>query len=168
MGQSEEAGRLYRQGLAIAQSLTRAEPANTTFQRDLSVSYNKLADLAVQTGQSEEAERLYRQGLAIHQNLARAEPANTTFQRGLSVSYERLVAFSETAGKATVLLRQALQVRRTLWRQELAASTLPKSSASPCFSSRRQTRILTCTEWSSRFRSHSRWLNWVTPSGRRS
>lgn len=75
----------------IREGLARREPANTGFQRDLSISYDGLADLAVTAGDSAEAERLYRQSLTIREGLARREPANTEFQRDLSISYERLV-----------------------------------------------------------------------------
>ncbi len=45
-GQSEEAERLYRQGLGIRQGLAEAEPGNTTYRRDLSLSYERLGVLA--------------------------------------------------------------------------------------------------------------------------
>ena len=85
-----EAARLYQQALAIRERLARADPTNTGFQRDLSVSYNKLGDLARGSGDAGEAARLYQQALAIAEGLARADPTNTTFQRDLAVSYERL------------------------------------------------------------------------------
>src|SRR5262249_57469929 len=88
-GKGEEADRLFRQALAIRQRLAEAEPANTGYQWDLSVSYIRLGDLAVATGNGEEAERLFRQALAIRQRLAEAEPPNTGNQRSRSCSCNR-------------------------------------------------------------------------------
>jgi hypothetical protein len=44
--------------LTIREALAAAEPGNTTYQRDVSVSYQRLADLARQAGDTEEAEAL--------------------------------------------------------------------------------------------------------------
>ena len=49
-------------------------PVNTGYQRDLSVSYSKLGDLARAEGQGERARELYQQGLDIRARLAAAEP----------------------------------------------------------------------------------------------
>jgi hypothetical protein len=46
VGQGESARELYEQSLAIAQRLADDKPGNTTYRRDLSVSFSKLADLA--------------------------------------------------------------------------------------------------------------------------
>ena len=116
-GQSGEAERLYRQDLAIAEELADAEPANTGFRRDLSVSYDQLADLALAAGQSGEAERLYRQGLAIAEELADAEPANTDSRSDLSIFYERLADLARLAdqkAKAKIYIATALGVRSHL------------------------------------------------------
>ena len=42
-----EASRLLEQSLAIGERLAETDPANTGYQRDLSVSYNRLGDLEV-------------------------------------------------------------------------------------------------------------------------
>ncbi|MFD0267830.1 hypothetical protein ACFVGY_14770 [Streptomyces sp. NPDC127106] len=41
-GQSGEAERLYRETLTIRERLVKAEPGNTVYVRDLSVSYERL------------------------------------------------------------------------------------------------------------------------------
>ncbi|MGH7262221.1 MAG: hypothetical protein ACREI9_16415, partial [Nitrospiraceae bacterium] len=120
-GQGDEARRLFTQALTIAQGLADAEPANTTYQRDLSISYNKLADLAVAAGQGDEARRLFTQALTIAQGLADAEPANTTYQRDLSISYERLAVLADKEQEqvaATEWFATALTIRRALNAQE--------------------------------------------------
>ena len=87
------------QGLVIAEELAAAEPANTGFRRELSDSYDRLADPVRSAGRAGEAERLYRQGLVIAEELAAAEPANTRFRRELSVSYGRLADLVRSAGR---------------------------------------------------------------------
>ena len=99
-GRVGEAEQLSRQGLVIVEELAAAEPANTGFQRELSVSYDQLADLALSAGRVGEAERLYRQGLVIAEELAAAEPANTGFRRDLSVSYDQLAGLALSAGRS--------------------------------------------------------------------
>ncbi|MGH3844848.1 MAG: S1 family peptidase, partial [Pseudonocardiaceae bacterium] len=66
----------------IADRLLAALPGHDN-QRDLSVSHERLADLAVAVGQTDEARRLFTQSLAIREALAAAEPGNTTYQRDL-------------------------------------------------------------------------------------
>ena len=105
----------------MAQELTELEPGNTTYRRDLSVCYERLADLARAAGRSGDAEALYQQALAVAQELTELEPGNTTYRRDLSVSYERLgkiAAGSGQAEEAQRCLTIALDMRRELHRQE--------------------------------------------------
>jgi hypothetical protein len=53
--------------------LAAADPANTEWQRDLSVSHNKLGDVAVAAG-----------------DLAAADPANTQWERDLSNTQQKI------------------------------------------------------------------------------
>ena len=105
----------------MAQALADAELGNTTYRRDLSVSFNKLADLALAAGRSGDAEALYRQSLQVRQELADAEPGNTTYRRDLSVSFERLADLAMRQGEgqeADQWVSRALQIRRRLVRDE--------------------------------------------------
>ena len=92
----------YRDSLAIAERLAHADPGNAGWQRDLSVSYNKVGD--VQAAQADLAGALasYRDGLAIRERLAQSDPSNAGWQRDLSVSYEKVgdvqVAQGDLAG----------------------------------------------------------------------
>ncbi len=43
-GNLEQAARLFAESLAIAKRLAQSDPANAQWQRDLSISYNKLGD----------------------------------------------------------------------------------------------------------------------------
>ena len=69
--------------------LAQAEPDRADYQRDLSVSYNKMGDLYRDLGQGEQARQAYGKSLAIAERLAQAEPDRADYQRDLSVSYER-------------------------------------------------------------------------------
>ena len=55
----------YQAGLAIAERLAAADPANTGWQRDLSVGHNKVGDLAVASGDLPAARTAYEAALAI-------------------------------------------------------------------------------------------------------
>jgi uncharacterized tellurite resistance protein B-like protein len=103
------------------QALADDEPGNTTYRRDLSVSFNKLADLAREAGQGERARDLYEQSLAIRRQLADDEPGNTTYRRDLSISFERLADLAREAGQGDEAARWvslALAIRRTLVHDE--------------------------------------------------
>ncbi len=98
IGRSPEARRLYGRALEMSERLARALPDDVTAQRDLSVSYNRLADLSLAEGDPVEARRLYGRGLEIRERLARALPDDVTAQRDLSISYERLADLSRAEG----------------------------------------------------------------------
>ena len=84
-GNLPEALKAYRDSLAIAERLAKADPGNAGWQRDLSVSYNKVGDVLVAQGNLPEALKSYRDSLAIADRLAKADPGNAGWQRDLSV-----------------------------------------------------------------------------------
>ena len=49
-GNLPEALKSYQAGLAIADRLAKADPGNAGWQRDLSVSYDKIGDVQVAQG----------------------------------------------------------------------------------------------------------------------
>ena len=92
-GNLPEALKSYRDGLsyrdiAIADRLAQADPGNAGWQRDLSVSYERVGDVLVAQGNLPEALKSFRDGLAIADRLAKADPGNAGWQRDLSVSYD--------------------------------------------------------------------------------
>ncbi|MGH3928300.1 MAG: hypothetical protein ACRDTT_36475, partial [Pseudonocardiaceae bacterium] len=98
------------------------EPGNTTYRRDLSISYNKLADLALAAGRSVDAEALYRQALQVAEELTELEPGNTTYRRDLSISYERLADLAMWTGDLIIARKfvdQAANIRRAVHELEL-------------------------------------------------
>jgi tetratricopeptide (TPR) repeat protein len=86
-----EALRSFRDGLAIADRLAQSDPGNAVWQRDLSVSYNRVGDVLVAQGNLPEALKTFRDGLAIADRLAQSDPGNGGWwQRDLAVSHERV------------------------------------------------------------------------------
>ena len=58
----------------MAEELIELEPENTTYRRDLSISYNKLADLAREAGELETARELVDRAVHIRRAVHRLEP----------------------------------------------------------------------------------------------
>jgi tetratricopeptide (TPR) repeat protein len=115
---------------------TRAEsdPSNTEWQRDLSVSHNKVGDLAVAAGDLTAARTAYQAGHDIRQRLATTDPTNTEWQRDLSLSHERVgdlavaagdLATARTAYQAALDIAQRLATTdptNTTWQRDLSIS----------------------------------------------
>jgi tetratricopeptide (TPR) repeat protein len=99
-GEHWPAWRAAEAGTRLCALLCDADPENTEFQRDLSISYNKLGDLAVAAGDAAAARQAYTDGLHIRERLARLAPENTAFQRDLSISYNKLGDLAVAAGDA--------------------------------------------------------------------
>jgi hypothetical protein len=80
----------YQAGLTIAEGLAKRDPANTQWQRDLSVSNNKIGDVLVAQGDGPGALAAYQAGLTIAEGLAKRDPANTQWQVDVAVSCGKL------------------------------------------------------------------------------
>ena len=80
----------YRRSLAIAETLAAAHPERPDWQRDVSVSWNKIADVLKDGGDGKGALENYRRSLAIRETLAAAHPERPQFETDLVVSYVRL------------------------------------------------------------------------------
>ena len=64
-------------------------------QRDLSVSYNKLGDIAEIRNDYKTAEGYYAKSLEIDERLAKKYPDDPKMQRDMSVSYNKLGGIAE-------------------------------------------------------------------------
>ena len=118
----------------IAQALAARDPGNTQWQRDLSVSHNKIGDVLVAQGDLPAALAAFRTGLDIAQALAARDPSNTQWQRDLSVSHVKLgdvlVAQGDlpaalAAFRTSLDIRQALAARdpaNAQWQVDVAVS----------------------------------------------
>ena len=94
-GNLDAARTAYQASLDIAQRLAAADPANTEWQRDLSVSRNKLGDVARAAGDLATARGHYRASLDIRERLAAADPANTEWQRDLEFVRQRIRSLTD-------------------------------------------------------------------------
>ncbi|MBS0155338.1 MAG: DUF4062 domain-containing protein [Nitrospira sp.] len=124
----------YEEAHRIAQRLTNADPANTEWQRDLSVSHDRIGNVLVSQGDLPAALTAYRASLAIREVLAKRDGGNTQWQRDLSVSHDRigdvLVAQGDlpaalTAYRASLAIREVLAKRdggNTEWQRDLSIS----------------------------------------------
>jgi tetratricopeptide (TPR) repeat protein len=74
------------EGGAIAERLAASDRSNTEWQRDLTVSYNKVGDVLVAQGKLDEALKSYRDSLAIAERLAASDRSNTAWQDDLQYS----------------------------------------------------------------------------------
>ena len=73
-GKLDEALKAYRDSLAIRERLAAADRSNTEWQRDLSISYEKVGDVLKAQGKLDDALTAYRDSLAIRERLIAADP----------------------------------------------------------------------------------------------
>ena len=109
----------YQASLAIAERLAQADPGNAGWQRDLSVSHNKIGDVLVAQGNLPAALTSYRASLAIRERLAQADPGNAGWQRDLSVSHNRIGDVQRAQGNLPAALTsyQASHDILSVWRR---------------------------------------------------
>lgn len=125
---------LYERYQRVFERLAAADPSNTDWQRDLSLSHVKVGDVLLAQGKRDEALDAYRASLDIRDRLAAANPDNAVRQRGLSVSYNKvgnvLAALgrpdeSLDAYRACLAIRERLAATdpaNTTWRRDLSVS----------------------------------------------
>ena len=89
-----------------------SEPDRADYQRDLSVSYERMGDLYVALGQGEQARVSFQRALEIRERLASAEPDRADYQRDLSVSLVRVGQMDDSNRQAC--LSRALAILKTL------------------------------------------------------
>ena len=124
----------YRESLALGEALAARDPANPLWQRDLSVSHQKIGDVLVAQEDGPGALAAYRKSLAISEALAARDPANTQWQRDLSVSHNKIgnvyVAQGDEPGalaayRKDLAIAEALAARdpaNTEWQRDLSVS----------------------------------------------
>jgi tetratricopeptide (TPR) repeat protein len=123
LAQGDLAGALasFRKGLEIRERLARQDPSNAGWQRDLSISHNKLGDVQLAQGDLAGALASFRKDLEITERLARQDPSNAQWQRDLSVSHNKLgevqLAQGDLAG-ALASFRKHLEITERLARQD--------------------------------------------------
>jgi tetratricopeptide (TPR) repeat protein len=128
LGQGEAARQAYQGSLEIAERLAKAEPDRADYQRDLSVSYERMGDLYVALGQGEAARQAYQGSLEIRERLAKAEPDRADTQLDLVISLVKIGTVVEPVDRPP--LEQALAILLRLDQQgRLAPADQPKIGA---------------------------------------
>ena len=112
-GRLDDALAAYRASLAIAERLAAADPNNASWQRDLSVSYDRVGDVLSMQGRLDDALAAYRASLAIRERLAAAEPDRADYQRDIVVSLAKL-SNAGVSPDATEALTRALRIVENL------------------------------------------------------
>jgi tetratricopeptide (TPR) repeat protein len=87
------------------EQLLRTDQGNAGWQRNLSVSHDRVGDVLVAQGKLPESLKSYRDGLAIRERLASAAPDNTDWQRDLSLSHEKIGDVLAVQGKLPEALK---------------------------------------------------------------
>ena len=82
----------FQTALAIRSRLATADPSNAQWQRDLSVSHNKIGDLLVELGNFQVALVAFKTSLAIAERLASTDPSNVEWQSDLAISRDRVTS----------------------------------------------------------------------------
>ena len=120
-GNLPDALKSFRDGLVIREGLARSDPGHADWQRDLSVSYDRIGDVFVAQGNLTAALKSFRDGLVIREGLARSDPGHADWQRDLSVSYDRIGDVFVAQGNLTDALksfRDGLVIREGLARSD--------------------------------------------------
>ena len=85
----------YRDDLAISERLAQSDPGNAGWQRDLAISYAKLARVYRRSNDREKALAVLRQGKAIMDRLAKLAPDNAAWKRDLAWFDQQIAALTE-------------------------------------------------------------------------
>jgi tetratricopeptide (TPR) repeat protein len=131
-GALDQAVDAYRRSLAIADRLAKADPGNAGWQRDLSVSHNKIGDVQQAQGNLPAALTSYQASHDIFDRLAKADPGNAGWQRDLALSYGRVAMVEARQGAHSDALgafRQGRDIVARLTRQSPDNAILPKDLA---------------------------------------
>ena len=73
-----------------SRSIAHPSPGNAEWQRDLSVSYDKIGRVLEKLGRMEEALVHYQKDLEIAERLAKLDPSNATWQKDVEISRARM------------------------------------------------------------------------------
>ncbi len=77
----------YRHGLYIAEQVVKSDPGNARWQRDLSVSYERVSEVQRALGDLADALKSCKYSFAIRELVAKSNPGNPQWQRDLAASH---------------------------------------------------------------------------------
>ena len=109
-GLSTRALLIFQGAFEIDKRKTELEPANTTYRRDLSISYERLADLAHQAGNLEIARDFVDRAITIRRAMHRLEPhrLDVAVEFGYTLYLSALITTSDEQEKTGMTRRQEL------------------------------------------------------------
>ncbi|HUI20650.1 MAG TPA: hypothetical protein VLZ74_06355 [Methylocella sp.] len=102
----------YKEARSAMERLAGSDAGNAGWQRDLSVSYERVGDVLVSQGNLPEALKSYRAGLVIRERLAGSDAGNAEWQRDLIISYKKIADCNPKERRAD--LSRALEIARAL------------------------------------------------------
>jgi len=89
-GEREAALAAYEAAQRDGAALAQREPENPAWQRDLSITHDRIGDMLLEERHFDLALESYRRSLGIAEALAKRDPANVVWQRDLSVAHDRV------------------------------------------------------------------------------
>src|SRR5262249_40648294 len=93
--------RVYKEGLTIIRGLVQRYPDNSRWQRELSVSLNKVGDVKLQEDDTDGARAHYSEALTIVGNLTERDPKNLLWLRDVALSLSKVGDVRLRASDAT-------------------------------------------------------------------
>ena len=117
LGDTAGATASYRKAVAILEASVAADPAARQARRDLSVSYIKLGDMALQSGDAAGALSSYSNALGASEKLRETAPAEPDIRRIVALSHHKVGNALSANGDVTRSLehhRKALALRQAL------------------------------------------------------
>ena len=113
-GRREKALSEFQEFKRIALELTRRDPGNAGWLRELSVSHNKVGHILAAEGRRAEALQDYQEAKRIMLELTKRDPGNAGWMRDLSVSYNRVGGILEAQGRREEALREYQEYKRIM------------------------------------------------------
>ena len=98
--------------MRIRKRLAASDADNAEWQRDLSVSYEKIGNVLVKQGKLADALTSYRASLVIAERLAASDVGNAEWQRDRIISYKKIADCAPAERRAN--LSRALDIVRAL------------------------------------------------------
>jgi tetratricopeptide (TPR) repeat protein len=94
-GNLPEALKSFRDGLAIADRLARADPGNADWQRALAVSHAHLADVYRRSNDPDNALAALRQGQSVMKQVVKLSPDNAGWKNDLGWFNDQIAALTK-------------------------------------------------------------------------
>jgi hypothetical protein len=89
------AAEAFQRAQRIATDRTETDPDNTEWQRDLSVSHDRIGDVRRAQGDLSGALDAYNRGLEIAARLAALDPSNAQWQEDLAISRKMIAELAK-------------------------------------------------------------------------